>query len=214
MKTTELITHLQYRLEDDTSNTDFDVNQKLNALNAGQRTLCNLLDNHYLTELETISTSLPTQATSWSTTNASVCEVVGKPDSIRNGIVRVLDKTNNRFCDIMPGSKPELLSNNYIVGDNSGSGTIIGSYAFVFANKVYVAPSSILLVDIWYLKHPNKLINDADDEPELDEGLHDILLDLAEAELWKSDNQQNRATAAENKAMAQIEVLNTRIASD
>ena len=214
MKTTELITHLQYRLEDDTSNTDFDVNQKLNALNTGQRALCNFLDNHYLTELESISTSLPTQATDWSMTNASVCEVVGKPDSIRNGIVRVLDKSNNRFCDIMPGSKPELLSNNYVVGDNSGSGTIIGSYALVFANKVYVAPSTISLVDIWYLKHPNELIDHASDEPELDAGLHDILLDLAEAELWKSDNQQGRATAAENKAMAQIEVLNTRIASD
>tara|TARA_R100000388_G_C7230630_1_gene154459 strand:- start:650 stop:1294 length:645 start_codon:yes stop_codon:yes gene_type:complete len=214
LKTTELITHLQYRLEDDTNNTDFNVNQKLNALNAAQRTLCNLLDNHYLTELETISTSLPTQETSWSGTNSSVCEVVSSPDSIRNGIVRVLDKSNNRFCDILPGSKPELLSNNYIVGDSSGSGTIIGSYAMVFANRVYVTPNTISLVDIWFLKHPNKLINDADDEPELDEGLHDILLDLAESELWASDNQQNRAQAAQNKAMAQIEVLNTRVASD
>jgi hypothetical protein len=44
------------------------------------------------------------------------------------------------------------------------------------------------------------------------EPLHHILINLAEAVLWKNDNNMGRSDVAKNKAMEAITILNNKVA--
>ena len=44
------------------------------------------------------------------------------------------------------------------------------------------------------------------------EPLHHILINLAEAILWKNDNNMGRSDVAKNKAMEAISILNNKVA--
>ena len=193
----QLITNLQYRLEDDTLDTDFPVTHKLNALNNALKSIISLVDDSYLQELMEIENSVSTASHSDTGLRTVVfSDLSGVP--IRKGIIKVYDNTNNRFVSFKRFE-------DFDVSSDYKYGTV----ATVMGSEILISPTTCLSVDVWYLKEPSDIANDTTECP-IDEILEPLLLDFAEAELWRADNRINRASTAVGNATQHLQILNAR----
>lgn len=223
MTGTELIDMLGLRLEDP-ENASFTDDTKIKALNISQRTVVNLLDNAYLTELQVIDAHPTLDVTNGYTENNIVggkVEFTGTGsgklniDPIRGGViaVKVFKRTGSSgsfvesslgFANMIEPQDAKRLENSYLAGSDSNP------IAYVFQDAIYIEPTGIDgAIDVWYLKNPTD-IADNSTECELNVALHEIVLDFAESQLWKMDNKVDRATISYTNAINQIKALNDR----
>jgi len=202
MTGTEMNSNLGLRLEDPAQSV-FTEAAKIDAINISMRTVCNMLDNGYLTEMERIDNN---QATGGggdvpgaiSFGNAGITP-------IRGGITGIYDETNDLWCTMVETKDLKRLENSYL------SGTTSNPVAYVFQETIYVKPTSVALVDIWYLTEPTDYVAGAiTAECELNPALHELILDFAEAQLWRMDAKADRAQSAYNNALNLVKVLNDR----
>jgi hypothetical protein len=216
MDGTEMVDMLGLRLEDP-SEASFTSATKIKAINIAQRTVVNLIDNAYLTELQNID-SYTLHATNGFTANAltsgsSAFSSLGV-DPIRGGVIAVkgYNKTGAEgsyvvsdlgFANMIEPQDVKRLENSYLAGSTSNV------VAYVFKESLYVEPTTVEAVDIWFLKNPTDIAND-DTECELNIALHEVILDFAESQLWKMDNKPDRAGVAYTNAINQIKALNER----
>tara|TARA_R100001443_G_scaffold16322_6_gene26311 strand:+ start:1475 stop:2149 length:675 start_codon:yes stop_codon:yes gene_type:complete len=214
MTGTELSSNLGLRLEDPAESI-FTASAKVDAINLAQKTVVNMLHNGYLTELE---------ATQAGTTSGSSAEhavfkssyvsfaSAGNIDPIRGGVVGVRDANNNRWCTMIEAGDVKRLENSYL------SGTTSNPVAFVVSQEVHVLPSSITSIYVYYIKSPTDFTSTDSDsmatECELNPALQEIVLDFAEAQLWRMDAKPDRAQLSYNNALAMIKTLNDRYAID
>jgi len=269
----EMLSTLGLRLEDP-SESNFTQAAKLDSLNIAQRSVVNLVNNAYLTDLQVIDRSKGVDAVgsltitnagtgysgnntlaatggggsgfagTYTVSNGSISTVTitnpgsgytsvptitltgtnGQSDTdavitaalggvlpfgslsnvpIRNGIVAVRDVTNNKYANMIEPTDVKRLENSYLAGSTSNP------IAYVFSERIYLEPSSVATVDVWYIKKPIDIGANAT-ECELNIALHEIVIDLAESQLWKMDAKVDRAAAAYGNATAQIEALNAR----
>jgi hypothetical protein len=106
---------------------------------------------------------------------------------------------------IEPGDQKRL-ENTYLATSTTNP------VAYTFGEKLYVDGSSAQgAVDVWYLRQP-VAVAASGDECELNIALHEVVIDLAESQLWKMDAKVDRAAAAYQNASAQMEALNARYA--
>jgi|TARA_R100000049_G_C1947346_1_gene93054 hypothetical protein len=104
---------------------------------------------------------------------------------------------------IEPGDQKRL-ENTYLATSTTNP------VAYVFGEKVFVDGSSAEgALDVWYLRQPVAIAANST-ECELNIALHEIVIDLAESQLWKMDAKMDRAAAASASATAQITALNAR----
>ena len=271
-----MLSTLGLRLEDP-SESNFTQAAKLDSLNIAQRSVVNLVNNAYLTDLQVIDrskgvdavgsltistvgtgytasgtlsltatggggtgfagtytlsnggvstvtitnpgsgyTSVPTIVINGATNGGSDTDAVitaalggvlpfGSLSNvpIRNGIVAVRDVANNKYANMIEPTDVKRLENSYLAGSTSNP------IAYVFSERIYLEPSSVATVDVWYIKKPVDIGANAT-ECELNIALHEIVIDLAESQLWKMDAKVDRAAAAYGNATAQIEALNAR----
>ena len=195
--------NLGLRLEDPAESV-FTSQAKVDAINLAQKTIVNMLDNGYLTELEAIDED---QALSSGTVTFSTAGIT----PIRGGITGVYDETNNKWCTMIEPKDLKRLENSYL------SGTTSNPVAYVFNQTIYVKPDSVGNIDIWYIKSPTDFaISPGAGEQalsadcELNIALHELVLDFAEAQLWRMDSKPDRASSAYTNALNLIKVLNER----
>ena len=93
MTGTALSTTLGLRLED-TAETIFTAQMKMDAINSAQRAVVNLVHDQYLTELEDIKNNQSTSGGSVSFSSMSL-------DPIRNRILGVYDETNDKWATMI-----------------------------------------------------------------------------------------------------------------
>lgn len=209
MTSTEMKTLLGLRMEDPNEN-NFPATTKYSALNVAQRTVANFLDETYLTELEfkdvvtnagnTALITLSGDGSLGSTNNKSTHKPIR--NSIRN-LQTVVDGTY-RYAIHIPFEDVKKLENDYF------SAEVENPVFWVFGNSVHHRPNTgVTQVVLYYLKSPASISDSQDCE--LNESLHDIVVDLAESELWRMDNQKNRSQAARDSAMDMIKMLNSRV---
>jgi hypothetical protein len=195
-----MVDMLGLRLEDP-AESSFTSDAKVKAVNLAEKTVVNLINNAYLTELQFIDAAV-VPAT-------GVVELDGTGDNsttakpVRNSIISVYDNTNSRYATMIEAQDAPRTKNTLL---SSASNTI----AYVFQNKLYIIPSSVASVDIWYLKEPSGITDGSGSESVLNEALHEVVLDFAESQLWRMDNQGERAAAAYQAATNQINALNAR----
>lgn len=217
MTGTEMVDMLGLRLEDP-DQASFTSATKVKALNIAQRTVVNLIDNAYLTELQEIdSATLANNAYADDSTGNGL-DASGKQtfsglgiDPIRGGVIaiKVYDVVDSAsvdlgFANIIEPQDAKRLENSYLAGSDSNP------VAYIFNETVYVKPVKANgAVDIWYIKNPTA-IADSGTECELNIALHESILDFAESQLWKMDNKPDRATVAYSNAINQIKALNER----
>jgi len=190
-----MLSTLGLRLEDP-SESDFTQSAKLDSLNIAQRSVVNLINNAYLTDLQVIDSDK-----NMTTGYLAFSSLANAP--IRNGIVAV--KVNNgKWATIIEPTDLKRLENTYLAGSTTNP------IAYIFNEKIYVeGPAATAPIDVWYMKAPVALEAN-NTECELNISLHEVVLDLAESQLWKMDAKLDRAAAAYGNATAQIEALNAR----
>ena len=200
MTGTELSSNLGLRLEDPAESV-FTQAAKIDAINLAQKTVVNMVDNAYLTELEEIAND----KTPSSGTAGEITFSAASVAPVRGGITGIYDDTNDKWCTMIETKDLKRLENSYL------SGTTSNPIAYVFNETIYVRPTTIALIDIWYIKSPTDYTSGTlGNECELNPALHELVLDFAEAQLWRMDAKADRAQAASNNAYTIIKTLNER----
>ena len=189
--------NLGLRLEDPAQSV-FTESAKVDAINVSMKTVVNMLDNGYLTEMERIDEDQALGSGNVSFSTAGITP-------IRGGITGIYDETNNLWCTMIETKDLKRLENSYLSGSTSNP------VAYVFKETIYVKPTSVALIDIWYLTEPTDYVAGAiTAECELNPALHELVLDFAEAQLWRMDGKGDRGQVAYTNATTMIKVLNER----
>ena len=132
----EMITSMGLRLEDPAKSI-FSESAILDALNLAQRTVCNMLDNSYLVELQTIAEDKTVTSGKCTFDTAFGSSV----NPIRNGITGIYDETNDTWCTMIEPGDQKRLENTYLATSTTNP------VAYVFGEKVYVDGSGITFDD-------------------------------------------------------------------
>ena len=217
MTGTEMIDMLGLSLEDP-SESNFTSATKIKALNIAQRTVVNLIDNAYLTELQEIDSATFASDAFADDASGNGLDATGKQtfatlgiDPIRGGViaVNVYDDGGNSatdlgFANMIEPQDAKRLENSYLAGSTDNP------VAYIFNETIYVKP--VLTggaIDVWYVKNPTAIAS-GNTECELNVALQESILDFAESQLWKMDNKPDRAGVAYTNAVNQIKALNDR----
>tara|TARA_R100001082_G_scaffold36429_2_gene19139 strand:- start:7184 stop:7831 length:648 start_codon:yes stop_codon:yes gene_type:complete len=206
MTNTEMTTKLNFLLED-TGDANFSGASKFSALNTAQRMVANLLHESYLTELEYKDTVTISGSSGLVTMDGASANNKSAKVPIRNSIrnFQTVISGTYRYAINIPFSDVKKLENTYLGAD------IDNPVFWVFGNNLHFRPiTSVTSVVIYYLIEPADI--DANNSCVLNVALHDIVVDLAESELWRMDNKSDRSALARQSAMDQIKILNDRYA--
>ena len=205
----DLFKKLRRRLEEasDATDSDYSASEKLDAFEVALRTVVMRLAQPYLTPLLKLQSAASTDET------FTITQVMA-PDSIISVLVKSADNYKvNKYAEIVKLAEKEMINNNsyfkpeidapiaYITHPTSNNGDI----------KITVSPTSgVNGIDVLYVSEPTAITDSAEMTYQLSEETVAPLLDLAEAELWRIDNQMNRANIAMQKGIGELELLNQR----
>jgi len=200
----EMNANLGLRLEDPAESV-FTSQAKVDAVNLSQKTVVNMVDNGYFTELERIEDNATVASGACTFASAGI-------SPMRGGITGIYDETNDLWCTMVETKDLKRLENAYLAGSTSNP------VAYVFQEIIYIKPTSTTSIDIWYLKTPQDFdYSDSSNgtggmgaECELNPALHELVLDFSEAQLWRMDSKPDRANSAYNNALNLVKVLNDR----
>ena len=193
----EMLANLGLRL-DDPAGSVFTNEAKLDALNLGQKSVVNMVDNNYLAELQNVAENKEVSAGVCAYSDAFSTDL-----PIRNGIVGIKNTgVDGTWCTMLEVGDAKRLENSYLAGSATNP------TAYVFNEKIYV-DNGDTAIDVWYLQSPTDLAADAV-ECVLNPSLQELVLDFAEAQLWRMDAKPDRAAAAYSNALNVIKVLNER----
>lgn len=207
MTGTVILAMLGRRLEDE-DNAKFPVANKVDAMNNGMIRLINLLDNDHLEELRLIE-NVPTGEI---TSGVALLSVLAN-GVIRNGIEKVYDTDGTKFLHLVDIKDLDKQANTYLAPSTTHG------YAYVYGASLYLKPTSITDVDVWYVGKPDLWIPTGTPgdgeialsaECPLNLALHGLVADMAEAELWKQDGKSEKSGAILTVATTEIQTLNTR----
>ncbi len=192
MLLSELITELQYRVEDDSSNSRYPEEQKIDAINNAYYTLLSIIDDKDLSKFKLTKSTFSLGQDS-DTGFLYYRFSSNSPLRIANG----RDRNNNRECKIV--NKDELFS----ASTNYKYGTLI-ALCKNYANgtdytTIYATPSTASSLVVWHIQEVDGMRTS--DEYPVTDIFKPILLGIAESELWRADNDANRAKEAYAEAI-------------
>lgn len=227
MTGTEIVDMLGLRLEDP-SESNFTSATKIKAINIAQRSVVNLIDNAYLTELQEIDEATFANNAFADDSSGNGLDTDGKAtftslgiDPIRGGVIaiNVYDDagstvTDLGFANMIEPQDAKRLENSYLAGSTDNP------VAYIFNETIYVKPVLASgAIDVWYLKNPLEFTSGSAvsgvsqtlaTECQLNVALQESIIDFAESQLWKMDNKPDRAGIAYTNAVNQIKALNDR----
>ena len=199
MTGTVILAMLGRRLEDE-ANTKFPIENKVDAMNNGMIRLINLLDNDHLEELRVIE-NVPTGEI---TAGVALLSVLAN-GVIRNGVEKVYDTVGTKFLHLVDIKDLDKQANTYLAPSATHG------YAYVYGASLYLKPTSLADVDVWYVGKPTLWSSgDYSAECPLNLALHGLVADMAESELWKQDGKAEKADAILKVATTEIQTLNAR----
>ena len=186
---------------EDTGEANFGQAQKLQALNDAQRQAISMLTNDALshTQVRDDLDSGTEDASFGGHTYFALPADGDGAEKLMNRVVKAYDNTNERFIEMVSPSGFET-TNKYNYGT---LGTLLN-------NRLYVSTSDTE-VDSVFMVHiptPADIADTATEITYFSDSVQQVIVELAEALLWRQDNRQNRATAAANNAAAMIQVIN------
>lgn len=192
MLLSELITELQYRLEDDSINSRFPEVQKIDAINNAYYSLLSIMDDKDLSKFKLTSTGI-----SLTTDNSSHFQYARIDNNAPLRVMNAYDESNRIWCTIT--DKDTLFS----YGNNYRYGTVISVCKTYTPNSditvIYATPSSVGSVTLWHIQEVDGM-RTTDQYPVTDV-LRPVILGMAESELWRSDNASTRAKEAYSEAI-------------
>ena len=195
-----MMNSLGYRMED-TGEANFGQAQKLQALNDAQRQAISMLTNDALSHTQ-VRDDLDSGAEDASFGGHTYFALPADGDGgekLMNRVVKAYDNTNERFIEMVSPSGFET-TNKYNYGT---LGTLLN-------NRLYVSTSDTE-VDSVFMVHiptPADIADSGTEITHFSDSVQQVIVELAEALLWRQDNRQNRANAAASNAAAMIQVIN------
>jgi len=144
----KMLNLLGYRLEDSGSNLFTDT-FKIKAINNGVIKLVQAIDNKYLTELQVLKSSL---SLSLGSANLSSANLGYLPLRGGQGILKVCDTSTGKYCLQIDMDDIKKTENTYLAPSTDNP------VFYIFQNKLYVLPTSITSVDVYFLKIPTEII--------------------------------------------------------
>ena len=197
---------LSRNVEDtDTLNPRFTTAQKTAELYTGYKSLVNLLHKSYLTELETYKEGvLITSGVSAALTSTLLGKEIIQG---KNGILQVKNTStvDGKWCRVMDFEDVIREENNLL------GGTVNTPTAWVFGNKLWIKPLTISRVTVYFLGMPTDFTGlPLTTVPDINSSFHEMIVALAEAELWKSDRKLDRQAAALKTVYEQVVLLNQK----
>ena len=200
MTGTEMMNSLGYRMED-TGEANFGQAQKLQALNDAQRQAISMLTNDALshTQVRDDLDSGTEDASFGGHTYFALPADSDGAEKLMNRVVKAYDNTNERFIEMVSPAGFET-TNKYNYGT---LGTLLN-------NRLYVSTSDTE-VDSVFMVHiptPADIADNGTEITHFSDSVQQVIVELAEALLWRQDNRQNRASAASANAAAMIQVIN------
>ena len=134
------------------------------------------------------------------------------PDSL-SGTITAFANGGTGLVTVTSAAHGFKTGNSVTIADSSYDGTHTITYLTVDTFNIsgtYVATStgtwtSDGMVEVYYLKKPDGI---GGNDPELNSMTHEIIVDLAEADLWNMDNKGERTQAALSRAQSTVNMLN------
>lgn len=190
MLLSELITELQYRVEDDSDNSRFPEDQKIDAINNAYYTLLSIVDDKSLSKFKLTETSIT--LTLDNNTRYMYYRFRG------NIPLRIVNAMTDGFTECKIVSKDELFSKSpsYKYG---ALVALCSKYTYGDATEVYCTPNTVSRLKLWYIQEVEGMR--PTDEYPINDSFKPILLGLAESELFRSDNASGRAKEAYAEAI-------------
>jgi len=142
---------LGYRLEDSESNLFTDA-FKIKAVNNGIIKLVQAIDNNYLTELQVLKSNLDLGEGLPGYAPLSSANLGYVPLRGGQGILKVRDYTTGTFCLQVDMDEIKKTENTYLAP------SIDNPVFYIFQNNLYVLPTTIRYIDIFFIKIPTTLI--------------------------------------------------------
>jgi len=197
----DMVTRLGIRLEDTEENT-YSSAMKFSALNTAQLYVCRNINKAYLGQLEEADTARAQTANTLAFTalTGGTYTLLGGSDDF---IISVQDDSTDDYMAKTTLKEQKSLENPWIAG---GATNFIW---WAFDEKIYTkggATTSKILVAFY--RTPTTMTTSVD--PELSRGLYNLIVTLAEAELWTSSEEVPRHIVAWESAMRQIKILNEK----
>jgi len=193
----KMVIDLGYKTEDSGHNKHSEDIKKA-FLHDAQTEFCSMIHVNYLTELEDIITDKTATAGEYAITFDNFDE-----KNVLNGKLGITDVKihDGKYCNFIGSRK--TLDNAYYVGVQQNP------FYYIFKNYIYVKNGQTdPQIDVEFLKVPDDL--KTKDTCQLNEGLIDIVVTLAEEKCWLREGKPDRAAAARNSALDRIKVLNSR----
>jgi len=202
--TDALVDELGIRLEDPQEGT-FTDEVKLLALNRGQIQVCHYLNNAYLTELEAVESDLTISGGSYSIASLDSSNGVLKG---AEGILAVAfdlsDAGSYTFATEVDIRNIKRTENTYLADSTTNY------LYYIFADTIYCLWGGGTYANadgqIYYLSKPATMTTSVD--PEINSGLHEIMLLFAETICWAMDAKIDRRIKALEAALNQCKRLN------
>ena len=199
--TASLVSTLGVRLED-TDEIKFPQAYKVKALNYAQTQVAQMLDSMFLSELQTKETITLTL------TPLHGANFSDFSNTLLNGaqsIIAIFNEAGNTGWLTKTTLKEQRKLENSLT-----AGGLTNYLYYIFDEKIYIDTGGGVSdsTSFYYLKLPTDMASGGQG-PMLNECLYDIILRFAEAQLWRADDQLERAEVAYNEAMEYIDVLNT-----
>ena len=191
-----MVISLGHRMEDLT-HVNYDVANKLVALNDAQRQVISTVSNEALVHLQ-VQEDLDTVGTDTNLGSlkyfALPSPVDGNPNPVEplmNRFVKAYDNTNDRWIEMVsPNGFGENTSYNY------------GTLGTLMRNRLYVstADTAITSCVLVYIGSPGVIANDSNEIENFSDSVQQAIVEMAEYLLWRQDNKLNRAAAAKQAA--------------
>ena len=213
MTTADMNTILGDRMEDSAGDL-FDTAIKERYLNRAQDKLIQMLYPHLLTDLHVIKTGISMSTDSEVDTNFKSYFIPSNAGALDSdpfggplGIVGIRI-TNSNFIRKVSFDMAKDFTTGYVTFNGTEP------VYFVFKNRIYIY-NNTANVDCYYIKTPTVLTDTTPEAQNCDLNaiFHDALVELAEAELWRTVNNQARKQDAESRAFGMIAQYNNNPAT-
>jgi len=205
--TDALVDELGIRLEDP-DEAVFTEAEKLLALNRGQVQVCHFLNNHYLTELETIDDGVANAGEDVSGGSFAFSSLDNTPLKGAEGIIATGVKVGGsgyfKWATEIDLPRRKRLENTYLAKSDTNILYYIYGSTIYYLLTTYASSTAA----IYYLKVPTTMTTSVD--PVINTGLHEIMLLFAESICWGMDAKIERRDKAYESAILQCDVLNAK----
>lgn len=196
MTRTEMLAYMD-EIFVDSARTRFSATQRGYALNSAQLKTAILINNNYLSNLKVLDES--------QTVTNGLYELTSLSKTLLGGESAILNVWEHDGKESRKYSYDEIckLNNTYFAPTKRKPGHYFKDF------NIFIQPTSISAIDILYIRVPTSIISSGDCG--LNEILHDIVLNLAVASLFKTEAENvAKGISIENSAYDDIKMFNKK----